>query len=809
MSSAPTIAVPPILTGQSADLPPPRPDDNSAPPTQLTANEDVAVGPPQQLLRMLDEVKTFPQDINALSVDASLVAYLSNIYQSEAMGPAGSFAAIPKPMPNSHRVRRITRTITKLAKWIGLADSWALVRKLGPSPLTDFSEAFRLFFGSNISIFPYLVSLGGTLGSICCTIPVAFLMDACVVMQCEAKDVAVNVVLKQLLIDDRAQFFMSDFAASPSKFSSDREKTTEQKLKELEDFSARHLSVSSYFRLSEVLWTYPKSHRKHHHLQTDAFYNMTGSTDGSVVPLQAISSLITSGEFEIDGSPQQHDSMITGVSPSSRVGNGAGVPAEVTDLFQQQQQHQQHAPQPGDPPQVEVRSYFPFLVRSIVLFAQFTSSCGFAMMLASNMFALFEESGITLNMSMIITCAIMNVTLCILNSKTIASFAAVNNVGLIGSSLILIVATLMHQNSDPAADGTPASPAAGDAAAVGGEEDSTWVFFRSTQDLFMFFPTLLAYLTPALFAMDVETNIARRSIPLCVARITNSINYAATPAAASTVEVKKDDVNVDGANTAPPSSMGGTAVDGITDQTLIMPGSKVLLRRFHYVTLAAFFVAVSVLLSFGEFVFAQFKSRTNAIVALSLRKGPMRTILLWDLLIGIFACTALNVAGLPNILDDMRICNRLGLTGIHKEVERVCLRTTVMIAVLMTLFVIPYFDLVASLAGCLGVNGFTLFLPVLLRLQSIRREYEVLAMSLESPGGDMFFGNSSAMGGGGALHVAPPSIGWWEAYVRVPTLRAKLSMIAMLLLGTAMLITGVASCTSQFLDRIQTSGTSF
>jgi hypothetical protein len=786
MSSQSVVVVPSILTEQP-ELPPNTSRTLNFQPAGVLTTEEGGNDPgrhapqPQYVRELISEMKTFPEDIQALSVDPSLVAYLSQLFHnSRVAGQNGSFiGAVPPPTPavTASKQRKsvstaILRAMAVVAETLGLKEAWSLIRQMSPSPLSDISEAFRLYFGANISIFPYLVSLGGTMGAVVSSLPVAYLCDACVEMQSDAKDVAVNIILKQLVASDRSHYFGTAFGAagSPSMVAS-RNKTIEQQLKELEDFSARHLSVSSYFRLAEVLWSFP----------VGAHGDRTSTSVGddfshhSPAAVETVTINTSAGVSQLDTelaavSPQQGGDRQRFVRGSSLVQDldlspsvdgitaGPDVP-------------------PPPPPQVEIRSVIPSVVRLIVTFAQFTSTCCFSILIATNMQALFD--GMALNTAMALSCAGLTVMLCALTPNTLATYAMLNNVGLLGSSLILIVATLLH---DGESDGSTASTTS---------DDHIWIFFRTPTDAFMFFPTLLAYISPALFAIDVETNIARRCIQRVVAKLTGGRDKSLeTPGALESPGLALDD-------TSAPEGVQGSD----SRQNTIIPSSAMLLRRFHFVTVVSFVAAMIILLGFGEFIFVNFKSKTNAVVALSLQPGFMRTLLLWDLVLSIFACAALNVVGLPNILDDLRLAEQVGVAKfVPKPLERILLRVAIMIVVLLTLFVIPYFDLVASLVGCLGVNGFSLFLPVLFQLQAIRRRDAAAA------GNDASAAFGSPRSPSALMEKSTKSatdlISWWEAFRRVPSARMKVTMLAMLSIGSLVLVTGVGSCVSQLFSRL-------
>jgi hypothetical protein len=707
---------------------------------------------PQNVRDLITEVKPYSENIQALSTDANgRLAFLTNLYQQSNIDMHGSFAGpIPlpaPPMPPKHHYA-ILDVMALIAHKIGHSEAWGLIRKLSPTPLTDFSEAFRLIYGSNICVFPYLVSLGGTVGAFFGCLPVMYLLDACVELQCDAKDVAVNVVLKQLVAEHRLQFFSGVFAGStstsPSASSpmmspscmSDSGKTSEQRLKELEDVAARHITVNSYFHLAEILWTYPTDTKPQGTNDEQMLTTIASAQDVSAPPT---SSNVTYAELPA-ATPQQQS--IDGGQKEEGDGKGVsgdgsrateGTPSSASSL--------------APPPDVEIRSCFPSMVRWIVTFGQFMSSCCYGILIANTMNPLFE--GMSQRTATILSCMALTITLCALTPNTLAIYATVNNVGLLGSTFILIIATLFHEGETTASTTT---------------DDQIWIFFRTPTDAFMFFPTLLAYISPALFAIDVETNIARRCLHRAAAKLAASFDVGSSSAS------------------TPAASPGAVASPVLKREEQLTHSSGVLLRRFHLVSALSFILSMVILIIFGEFIFANFKSRTNPVAPLCLGPCTMRTLLLCSLTISLLACASLNSVGLPNILDDLNVAQRFGMSNlIPRPLERILLRMAIMIVVLLTLFVLPYFDLVASLVGCLGVNGFSLFLPVLFKLQAIRRRDQ-------SP-----------------LSTQP--ISWWSAFRRVESLRMQLTMVVMVSIGTVVLVTGVGSCVSQLIARLSATQT--
>ncbi|CUF84901.1 amino acid transporter, putative [Bodo saltans] len=67
-------------------------------------------------------------------------------------------------------------------------------RPSGATSFADFSDCFRLYIASNTMTFPYVVLLGGVLGTVMTIIPMAMLMQLAVIIQVRAKKVILHDV---------------------------------------------------------------------------------------------------------------------------------------------------------------------------------------------------------------------------------------------------------------------------------------------------------------------------------------------------------------------------------------------------------------------------------------------------------------------------------------------------------------------------------------------------------------------------------------------------------------------------------------
>lgn len=726
--------------------------------------------PPPSAITALSSIPTAEATPPTCTVDPSLREYLAQVCAASAgtvLEQCSNQNEKTPPLPvklslkESHAVvpsrgrpgasRRIL-TAPHDGNSASLSASW------GSTPVADFNECFRLFFGSNITIYPFLVYLGGTVGAVLYVLPMAYLLQECVALQCGAKDVAVNMILPmtdaQLGDADDSEVEAIDEAVgssvvdSPAGFGSGS--------------AAGELARAASCRIDYAAGVYAS---------TDA----SGSPP-SVGPLSSVTNPSGTasdacGDAQLLKQKQRRRPSHSASKHYASV-NSYNRLGEV--LWAYRRPAAASSPTASDAPTTSV---FPAIVRGVIFVAQHISSCTYSMLLASNVHALAGPQRMSLYQALTVVCVMMAGLLIALTPRTLSLYSAVNNVGLLAASVILTLATLFHQNS--AADQQPDG-------AVLSDEPMSWAFSKSAGDFFLFFPIFVGYMTPAIFVMDVETSIARRS---------------------EREQLKREAAGEQVAPSVETSQVGVVEV--------ARRSSTRVLAQFQSFTRLALVVALIILLSFGEFIFYNFGPRTNAVVALSLHPGVWQDILLIVLIVSQSAASAINMDGLPKMLDDMDltgyflgvssqpaataaeetaqsvgVANSLSAVGTvsclggvvvlsASTLQRIAVRCCIMIMVALTLFVVPFFDLVAALGGALGVNGLTFFLPVLFYLQAVRRE-------IQSVEGDS----------------DEDVVGWWEAFCRVPSTKRKLTMAAMLLIGTVMLTTGVVNFALQFAQRV-------
>lgn len=493
----------------------------------------------------------------------------------------------------------------------------------------DFSETFRLYFGSNITIFPYLVSLGGLLGSIGCSIPVLLLLQESASFQCSAKLIASDIMTTRRRREEPS----SPNTATPS-LAVTGDPTRADRLEQ-----QVHTEINSFISLAEALWCYP-------------LYD----------------------------------------SP--------GVPSTAS----------------------KVVSRVPQLVQGVMLLAQMVSACSFASLVAGNMEGFVKGMYCRWNHSCasehpptsdshpsLVALAVGSFVLCVstifYKTRTYSLYAATNNFGLISAALIMLIAAISHQT----------------AADTSASVDELRLFPRQQGDIFLFFPILIAYMTPAMFVTDVQTSIARRGFAFH--RQQSWTGFQA-------------------------------------------------MARFQRVLRSAAVVAMTVLLSFGSFLYFTFREATNAVIALSLPPGANLQLLLAAILaVSTLACGTLNLGGIIEVMDHNNPNRATSLSW-----RSILYRAMFFVAIFTSLSVIPFFDLVASLSGSLGLNMFTFFFPVLFLVQSKRRAWEVKEQQPQPHS---------------ALHMW-----WWHT-----SLREKCFSVMFVVCGTVLLVTGVGNVLLEVIRR--------
>ena len=385
------------------------------------------------------------------------------------------------------------------------------------------------------------------------------------------------------------------------------------------------------------------------------------------------------------------------------------------------------------------------LISAIVCFSQFCSCCAFVMMLGLNIATLLRipnQAGLLLSSLALV------LLLAVYNPGTAIYFANVNNTTLIGAGIIILYAMATKTSGSSSSSSSN----------VGG--GALWMWPRSVADAWIAVCIAISYISGILYVPDSETNIADRYL----ARLKFPI--------AEATEAR----------------------------------SRHLIRRFEAFVVVSSIVAVSVLVSFAEVVFATYRERTNAVVALSLPDGATRNVLLADLCVGVAVCGTINIAALFYLMDSSATVQAWLSTYIFGAIHpvandaaasngvvvptlgrRLVVRAAVFVVVQLILVLVPFFDLVMSLSGSLGLNSISFLIPPVLELQGQRR---VLASRRRS---------SNMLEG----YVADEweSITWREAFFAMPR-ESQWSFVIVWIVGWGTLVSGTYTAIQQEIVRL-------
>lgn len=494
------------------------------------------------------------------------------------------------------------------------------------STLTDLSDCLRLFIGTNITVFPYIVSLGGAFGSLIVVFFCAAALLEGVFMQLRAK--------RTLLVD-----VMQDYS--------------------------QHAEINSFARLSDALFA--------------------------------------RGSFAVAEAAQSNSGALSGVSTASPNenlwnpavgGNGSRAAAD------------ERKPSLSFGAQL-----WPMAVSVCIVLDMFFLSCSFTMLVADN---LAPVTGMSLTAAISLSCFIMCAMLILHTPTTMDLYAAINNICLLGSGVILTYATLTHQN-----DSTSSSDESAAAGAI-------WFWPLSVTAVLLQLPLACGYLAGSLYAPEEEAHLCARYVRVLAQREQQLCQQQR--------QQPKEMCEVTAAAASANAVVCGVSSAPTRERT------EFILKRFQKQLVVSFILTVIVLTAFGQFIFATFTTHTNAVVALTLMPGLTRSVLMVDLIIGVSFCGALNVAALPELADSLALHRvffpqseqrqqkpQTGETRASEPGERVvyvALRVLLIAFVFTVIMTVPFFDLLATFGSALGSN-FSFIFPAVFEVQSARRALAV------------------------------------------------------------------------------------
>lgn len=112
----------------------------------------------------------------------------------------------------------LSEVATNASVVMSIPEGWVTRRPEDTPSAGDYNECFRLYFGLNVTVFPYIFALGGSIGALLFTSPIAVLLQESIATQLRAKEVVLNDVFQD---------------------------------------HSRHQEINTYVKLSDALWSYP------------------------------------------------------------------------------------------------------------------------------------------------------------------------------------------------------------------------------------------------------------------------------------------------------------------------------------------------------------------------------------------------------------------------------------------------------------------------------------------------------------------------------------------------------------------------
>ncbi len=416
-------------------------------------------------------------------------------------------------------------------------------------------------------------------------------------------------------------------------------------------------------------------------------------------------------------------------------------------------------------------------VRWMMVVCQFSWGCSMSMNLGLNIAGLCAWSQRT---GLIAAMLVLTLMLTLYHAGTAFFFAHVSNVTLLAAAGIVCYS--MATTSSALNDGTTSS--GGNAATQQQQLLLLWMWPRSISDMWIGICITIAYMSGLTFVPDCEANTSQRY----------------------------------------------SKAEGFDQRASSRLRSKHFIRRFEGYLIVGSVVAMILLLAFAEAVFATYRNQTNPVVALSLPDGPTKTLLLAVLTVGIAFCAAINTVAICNITDGslrvQRLLDRAFAPRAAPESfsfgRRVCVRLFLFAAMQLFLVLVPFIDLVTSLSGSIGLNTMTFLIPSMLELQGYRR---VIAQRRSKQQKTFSSSSSNSRRKGRSTSSTQPlstsadtsggekkeddfcvadwsNVGWGEAFREMQPCSRKVSLIVIVTVGLATLISGTYTAILQNVNRL-------
>ena len=335
----------------------------------------------------------------------------------------------------------------------------------------------------------------------------------------------------------------------------------------------------------------------------------------------------------------------------------------------------------------------------LVVISLFFGCCNFCLLMAKNMAPIIGLG----QLQTVILCACMLAVMSMFMSpKTSTYLAACSNLFIFGGGALLLVASMGHERTEEE------------------KEMSMQIFPKSVRDVIIFSPSVLMFLSAPLVTLEVETILAARIYPIIKSTFElhrGSITPPVTPTAsgASTPRATSPRTSPRGGATSPPLSPTSNRNARSYNPSLVYVN---IIQKYYFFSMwAGLACTVVILVIIAELILWSFKDNTNSVIALSLPESWIRTGILASLTIGLYACGALNFSPMCDILDtvDKQFTHLLAYAPF---VRRAIGRCAFFSAVVSFLYLVPFFDLVAALSSTIRGSTLIFLAPPVFELQS-------------------------------------------------------------------------------------------
>ena len=408
---------------------------------------------------------------------------------------------------------------------------------------------------------------------------------------------------------------------------------------------------------------------------------------------------------------------------------------------------------------------------AITFIAQFFACCSYTLLFASNVgpvLGLGDSKGVYLG------AALMAVLTMATQPKAKTFLAYVNNIFIFGGACIILFASFIHEPT---------------------EEEKAMklqIFPKSVSELAMYAPSVLTYVSAQLLTIDAESIVGMRAHRVMQGKTPepSAESLAASPATSMTTTPVTQTAPNGGAFPTPtklspaatPAGLFSAAFGGLRAETLKQSLINVQTVQGAYKRAVEYglFLSIVVLIFFAELIMMNFKDNTNAIIALSFPVSATRTAILIALSIGLYACGALNISPICDMIDVF--CQELEAMEFMPILKQATSRAILFICVVAFLWLVPFFDMVAGLSGAVCTPMFAFFIPSACELQS-----EMLRAAASKELRDVM---------AAASPMQRMTIGWG----RMP-LRGRITMAIAMVLGSIILVFSTSSVVAEIIRR--------